>query len=408
MFEHPHPSTPPHFDAAILQAAHQHILDVFNSKHDPRLVYHNYQHTCGIVQSIQEIASEEQLNDNETEPALLAGYFSNIGYLEKYDNPLDDAIRQLSVFLELNNYQADLFQIALRCLQNINLNQQPQSKSEQVFADAVAIQALHRNFSEMGPLLRLEEELLQKQKYSTAEWAQFQLQHLMQIKFYLPYSKKQYEPIIAKNILAQKQVVEKTSNPRYAASNLDGKTRKFQAIERKMPNSATQTFFRANYRNHINLSAIADNKANIMISVNAIMISVLISVISYGNIMETRPMILMPVVIFLVSGLTSLIFAVLSARPKVTNVNFDTNSVEQAKRNIVFFGNFVQLDLEQYEEAMDAMFRDSELIYGNMTRDLYYLGKVLDKKYSYLTISYNVFMVGFAATVLLFLIMIVL
>ena len=82
----------------------------------------------------------------------------------------------------------------------------------------------------------------------------------------------------------------------------------------------------------------------------------------------------------------------------------ETYHKEDYKKNIVFFGNFVNLELEEYEEAMDAMFRDGELMYGNMTRDLYFLGKVLDKKYSYLTHSYNIFMVGFVATVLIFLV----
>ena len=77
---------------------------------------------------------------------------------------------------------------------------------------------------------------------------------------------------------------------------------------------------------------------------------------------------------------------------------------EEIQKNIVFFGNFAHLDLEQYEEAVDAMFRDSELIYGNMVRDLYFLGKVLDQKYKYLSLSYNVFMVGFVVTVLTFMI----
>jgi hypothetical protein len=68
----------------------------------------------------------------------------------------------------------------------------------------------------------------------------------------------------------------------------------------------------------------------------------------------------------------------------------------------MFFGNFVALKIERYEELMDQMFQDSELLYGNMTRDLYHLGQVLDRKYRYLTISYNIFMVGFIATVLTF------
>ena len=115
-----------------------------------------------------------------------------------------------------------------------------------------------------------------------------------------------------------------------------------------------------------------------MISVNSILISVLISILSYRNMAENNPPIVLPVVIFLVTGLTSLIFAVLSARPKVTSFNEAISSKEEKRKNIVFFGNFVHLDLEEYEEAMDAVFRDPELLYGNLTRDLYFLGKVLD------------------------------
>ena len=102
--------------------------------------------------------------------------------------------------------------------------------------------------------------------------------------------------------------------------------------------------------------------------------------------------------------MTSLVFAVLAVRPKVTQLNTSETAKQDYKKNIVFFGNFVNLELEEYEEAMDAMFRDGELMYGNMTRDLYFLGKVLDKKYGYLTHSYNIFMVGFVATVLIFLV----
>lgn len=119
---------------------------------------------------------------------------------------------------------------------------------------------------------------------------------------------------------------------------------------------------------------------------------------------ETNPAVLMPVVIFLVTGLSSLIFAVLAARPKITSLINDTTPLEEAKRNLMFFGNFVSLNPERYEQLMEDVFNDSELLYGNMTRDLYHLGKVLDKKYRYLAISYNVFMVGFATTVLTFLI----
>jgi hypothetical protein len=178
----------------------------------------------------------------------------------------------------------------------------------------------------------------------------------------------------------------------------------FYGIERKIPRRGIQSFFRTNYRNHINLSAIADNKANIMISVNSILISVLITLLSYRNIAETNPRILLPVILFLVSGLCSLIFAVLAARPKVTRLQNGAEIPDLSKSNLVFFGNFVSLPLDEYEKAMGQLFRDGELLYGNMVRDMYYLGKVLDKKYRYLTVSYTLFMVGFIASVLLFIV----
>ena len=65
----------------------------------------------------------------------------------------------------------------------------------------------------------------------------------------------------------------------------------------------------------------------------------------------------------------------------------------------------MHLELEEYEEMMDEVLRKDDLLYGNMSRDLYYLGQVLSKKYAYLSISYNVFMVGFSVSVALFLVL---
>ena len=113
---------------------------------------------------------------------------------------------------------------------------------------------------------------------------------------------------------------------------------------------------------------------------------------------------MMPAVIFVVTGLTSLTFAVLSARPKVTTLNKDVHDKERIKQNLFFFGNFVHLRLDEYEESMDAIFRDGELLYGNLVRDIYYLGQVLNKKYHFLTLSYNIFIIGFIATAVFFMI----
>jgi hypothetical protein len=221
---------------------------------------------------------------------------------------------------------------------------------------------------------------------------------LLNARFFTAHGKSAFEPLVAAHLVALKERLDKQ---KAKSEDEPAQPRMFGHLDKKT-SVGTQTFFRTNFRNHIELSAIADNKAHIMISVNAILISVMISVVGYRNLTETNPAVLMPLVIFLVTGLTSLIFAVLAARPKVTSHVHESTPIDEAKKHLVFFGNFVNLKVERYEQLLDEMFKDSELLYGNLSRDLYYLGKVLDRKYRFLSISYNVFMVGFVATVLTF------
>ena len=270
-----------------------------------------------------------------------------------------------------------------------------------MLSDAVNGVVFGSGFFENAPLWQLERETILGHKYDPLEWSAYLMDQLKSARFYTSHAKINAEPLVAGHIVALKQRVEKQKKREISKVVLQD--RKFDSLEPRI-NSGVQTFFRTNYRTHINLSAIADQKANIMISVNAILISVIISVISYRNMTETNPAILMPVLIFLVTGLASLIFAVLAARPKVTSVINDGTPIEEAKKHLVFFGNFVSLKVEKYEELLEEMFQDTELLYGNLSRDLYYLGKVLDKKYRFLSISYNIFMVGFVATVLTFLV----
>lgn len=384
----------------VFGKARAYVLDLFNQKQDARLVFHNYPMSIAIAEQVEAIAAEEDIGETPKEIAFIAALMLYTGYLtdpNDYKIHSQEAARR---FANRLNYPQGKLEEVLQCMQVVESHTKPENESTQLLSDAVQIVTRIEDYFTRSPLLRLEWELLRNQTVDNFGWAKLQLQELLGIRLYTHTAKLQYEPLLAQHIQTQKEQVEKLKNNQpLSEEGEDGMMRKFQNIERKIPSRATQTFFRSNYRNHINLSAIADNKANIMISVNSILISVLITFLSYRNIGETNPSVLLPVIIFLVTGLASLIFAVLSARPKVTMLNQSKQDLHEIKKNIVFFGNFVTLDLDQYEAAMDAMFRDGELMYGNMTRDLYFLGKVLDKKYRYLTISYNIFMVGFIATV---------
>ena len=162
--------------------------------------------------------------------------------------------------------------------------------------------------------------------------------------------------------------------------------------------------FRTTLSNHNNLSRFVDNKANIILSVNAIIISVSLSTIVPKLDSPSNSHLIIPTLVLIVSSLVSIIFAILATRPRVTKGSFSRNEVEEKKVNLLFFGNFYKMPYEDYNWAMNELMKDREYIYNSMIKDLYHLGIVLEKKYRLLRNTYNVFMVGIIISVLAYLI----
>ena len=111
---------------------------------------------------------------------------------------------------------------------------------------------------------------------------------------------------------------------------------------------------------------------------------------------------MMPTFVMIVSSVTTIIFAILSTRPKVTKGFFSRQDIEEQKVNLLFFGNFYKMPLDEYQWAMNEMIKDRDYIYNTMIKDLYFLGIVLERKYRLLRVAYNFFMFGIVASVIAF------
>ncbi|MEM8557941.1 MAG: Pycsar system effector family protein [Bacteroidota bacterium] len=161
-----------------------------------------------------------------------------------------------------------------------------------------------------------------------------------------------------------------------------------------------ETMFRSNYRVHMDLSAIADTKANIMISINGLILPILLGAISPK--IDSNPWLLVPTSVLMVGCLVSMIFAIRSARPRVSREPVSLDQISQKGYNILFFGHFANMRRDDYEEGMAQLMSSNEDIYRNMIRDLHGLGSVLNEKYALLRTSYTVFMIAITVGVLLF------
>jgi len=161
--------------------------------------------------------------------------------------------------------------------------------------------------------------------------------------------------------------------------------------------------FRASYRTHIDLSALADGKANMMIGINGIILSAILA--SLASKLDSNPWLMVPVTAILLTTLVSMVFAILAARPRVPKSKANIEDFRAGKSNLLFFANFVRLSESEFVEEMMNLVHQDEDIYRNMSKDIYGLGSVLTRKFALLRNSYTSFMIGIVVSTIIFIYM---
>jgi hypothetical protein len=175
-----------------------------------------------------------------------------------------------------------------------------------------------------------------------------------------------------------------------------------EPAKKKLPGSSRgiETMFRTSYQVQMDLTGLADNKANMMISINGIIISIIIAALAPK--LDTNPWLLLPTTIFLLGTLVSMVYAVLAARPRVSSKPIMLPDLEHSQGNILFFGDFANLGEEHFLAGMSGLMGDRELLYETMIRNIYGLGAVLKTKFVLLQVAYTAFMLALVLGVLSF------
>lgn len=159
-----------------------------------------------------------------------------------------------------------------------------------------------------------------------------------------------------------------------------------------------ETMFRTTMSSHLQLSSMADNKANLMISINSIIVSIIIS--SFLKNLEEMPQFLIPTILLTALCLVTITFALLSTRPRIKPRPDKQETVRERKVDLLFFGDFMQLTPDAYKTGIKEILANNELLYDSMIDNIYAQGRVLEKKFRLLKIAYNLFMIGFPIVVL--------
>lgn len=378
---------------SLLRQASDFIFNLFKEKLTDSHVYHDYNHTRETVKACKEFCKHYNLKEEETELLFLAAWFHDAGYAESYLNHEEKSIEIAREFLTGHDYPEEKQQRVFTLILATRQHHKPADLLEEIIHDADIVHVGKKSFFSKSELLRIEWELLLNKIYTDLEWERLQMEFLQSANFYTDYGIKEYSETRNKNIERQRKNLLKAEQLEEKASN---------------PGRGVETMYRSIYRNHINLSSIADNKANMMISINTIIMSVIITVVGSGftftgiNMYE-HIRFTVPICMLLLTCLGSVVFAVLSASPTVTHDKKGDPDPQQ-KKSILFFGNFSDMRVSAFSNEMNELRSNKEGLYENMNIDIYYLGKVLTKKYVLLRISYLTFMIGLSVSVLAFLV----
>jgi predicted metal-dependent HD superfamily phosphohydrolase len=386
----------------LLLKAEKYVFLLLTKELNTNFLYHNFSHTQRVVNAIKELIAGENISEVDANVLVLAAWFHDVGYIKGCDNHEESSVRIVTNFLEEYNIDDSIINTVSRIIRATKMGAEADDVLEKVMRDADCAHLGNKGFSDVSDLLKEELNLVHNKDYSDSEWIQENIQFLANNHHYhTSYAQGNWQQGKDKNLaqLFKQQKKVKQEERKESAKNEELKLKKQKA---KTPERGIETMFRVTLRNHITLSDIADTKANILLSVNAIIISLALSSLLPKLDNPSNQHLIVPTIVFIAFTVASIVLSVIATRPNVTEGKFSRKDVENKKVNLLFFGNFHKMSLPEFEWAMGELMKDKAYLYNSMTKDLYFLGLVLSRKYKILRLTYLVFMIGIIVSVIAF------
>jgi hypothetical protein len=290
--------------------------------------------------------------------------------------------------------------------------QMPKTLTEKIICDADLFNLGTNAFKETNKLLKREEEVFENKILDGFAWRASTISLLEKHTYHTDYCRLLLNKTKEENLKLLKDRQEKKEkkaalmaskeNKETSVENIDAENDKkiIKANKKNQPVKGIETMFKISATKNIRISEMADSKAHIMISVNSIIISVVLG-LTIKNLHEHANLIV-PTVILLTVNLITIIYSVLATRPKIPNGFFTKADVENKSVNLLYFGSYYNMNFKEYHEALKVMMADKEFLYGTLTKDTFWQGKVLGRKYRLLRTSYTIFLYGIVTAVAAF------
>ncbi len=368
----------------IIHLAKEKISEIFSTL-DDAYAYHNLEHTHNVYEASIHLSEAAGLPENEREMLLLTALFHDTGFIANPHQHEAESARIAEAFLKAHSYPENQINRIKQCILATRKDAERHTKLEKLAVDADMAGLAATDYDKRANALRKEINAFNQARISKDEWLKTNIKFLENHNYLTEEGQRLFD-------------IKKTEN--LAKLIQERKLKKERKLLTIGSSKNAQTQFKTALRNHIDLSAIADNKANIMLSVNALILTVAIPILI--NQIELNPRLLIPTIILGFVCTVSMIYATLATRPGKMKGSTNLQEVLDNRSNLFFFGNFHKMGFDDYIESMEKVVSDNNLLDQSIIRDLFFLGKALGSKYQNLRYCYNIFMYGIILTIIAF------
>jgi len=176
-----------------------------------------------------------------------------------------------------------------------------------------------------------------------------------------------------------------------------------KAIASQIDNEVTEVSYEIvvnKMRANIELTAIADNKANVLLSLNAVILTLFIPPLVEHLDYVLEHHLYLPISLLVLSCLTTIVLAVSVLRPgKIKNQSVIT--AEQGKDSPFFYGNTELMTKEQYLSYFEIVIKNQNKVRSFLINDYYHIALRLSEKMRHMRKAFNVFMIGLGLSVVI-------
>ena len=387
----------------LLRDTALYVKDYYDGHFSEQYYFHHYNRTMNIVRNCDALAVNMNLGRQELKLAHLAAWFLELGYSQDHQNYQVKSVELARKYFKTKDLENGIFEKIEECILSTRVPQQPVSVISQIVCDASMYHLAEKDAVQQADALRAEYAEVSQTIFTDEEWLNENIR-LISNHFYFTTCardlfQKRKERTLA-TFQAERELLHtlQKENGDFVLHN-PGKDKKSVMEEEIKLERGVETFFKITERRHMDLSTKAHDKASLLISVNAIVMSIVLSVLITK--LEENQYLLLPTLLLVITCAVTIVFSIISTRPRIIGSHSNDKSGGD-EVNILFFGDFADLSLAEYKKIMKDTYKNKVELYDSLSRDIYYQGVVLKWKFKYINIAYNIFMYGFIFTILSF------